>query len=75
MLGSVLNGVVVPAFGRVRDDPSRLGEALVSASRLVALVAMPVGVLTIALGVGAIAYAAARSEQRVGIDWVVLSCG
>ncbi len=49
VLGSVLNGVVVPAFGRVQHDRERLGTALISATQLVALVALPIGVVTIAL--------------------------
>lgn len=49
LLGSVMNNVVVPAFGRVSDDRARLGKALVSGSQLVALVAFPVGALTCAL--------------------------
>ncbi|NPD03675.1 oligosaccharide flippase family protein [Nocardioides sp. zg-1308] len=49
VLGSVLNGVVLPAFGRVGDDPERLVESLVSATRLVALVALPVATCTTAM--------------------------
>ncbi len=49
VLGSVLNNVVVPAFGRVSHDRARLGNALTMASRLVALLAFPVGALTLAL--------------------------
>lgn len=49
LLGSVMNNVVVPAFGRVSDDRKRLGAALVSGTRLVALLAFPVGALTCAL--------------------------
>lgn len=49
VLGSVLNNVVVPAFGRVSGDKNRLGQALASASELVALLAFPVGALTLAL--------------------------
>jgi lipopolysaccharide exporter len=49
VMGSVLNSVVVPAFGRVSDDRRRLGDALVSASELVAVVAMAFGALTLAL--------------------------
>lgn len=49
LLGSVMNNVVVPAFGRVSDDRAQLGKALVSGTRLVALLAFPVGALTCAL--------------------------
>lgn len=49
IMGSVLNSVVVPAFGRVHKDRRRLGEAFLSASELVALVALPVGAMTLAL--------------------------
>lgn len=49
VLGSVLNGVVLPAFGRVGDDVERLVEALVSATRLVALVALPIAACTAAI--------------------------
>lgn len=49
VLGSVLNGVVLPAFGRVAGDPDRMRDSLVSATRLVALVAFPVAACTAAL--------------------------
>jgi len=49
VLGSVLNNVVVPAFGRVRSDKRRLATSLTSASELVALLALPVGAITLAL--------------------------
>lgn len=49
LLGSVMNNVVVPAFGRVAEDRERLGKALVSGTQLVALLALPVGALTCAL--------------------------
>lgn len=49
VLGSVLNGVVLPAFGRVSTDPARLIESLVSATRLVALVALPIAFVTVAI--------------------------
>ncbi len=49
VLGSVLNSVVVPAFGRVSADLRRLGESLRSATELVALLAFPVGAMTLAL--------------------------
>jgi lipopolysaccharide exporter len=49
VLGSVLNSVVVPAFGRVAQDGKALQQALVTATRLVALVAMPVGAMTLVL--------------------------
>ena len=49
VLGSVLNSVVVPAFGRVQGDKQRLAHALASASELVALLVFPIGVLTVAL--------------------------
>jgi PST family polysaccharide transporter len=49
VLGSVLNSVVVPAFGRVSHDRARLGEALRSATQLVALVSLPIGAMTLAL--------------------------
>lgn len=49
VIGSLLSGVVVPAFGRVADDRARLGDALVTASGLVALVAMPIAFVTMGL--------------------------
>lgn len=49
VLGSVLNSVVVPAFGRVADDRDRLGAALVSAAGLVAAVALPIAAVSAAL--------------------------
>ncbi|MBD3923152.1 oligosaccharide flippase family protein [Nocardioides cavernae] len=52
VLGSVLNGVVLPAFGRVSHDTERLVESLVSATRLVGLVALPMLATTVALAPG-----------------------
>ncbi len=49
IMGSVMNSVVVPTFGRLGADRERLGTALVNAARLVALVAFPVGTLSWAL--------------------------
>ncbi|GAA4710779.1 oligosaccharide flippase family protein [Nocardioides conyzicola] len=49
VLSSVLNGVVVPSFGRVLGDAELFGSALASAVRLVALVAAPVCVVTVVL--------------------------
>ena len=49
ILGSVLNSVVVPSFARLSSDRARLGSALVSSAQLVALIALPVGVMTSAL--------------------------
>jgi len=49
LLGSVMNNVVVPAFGRVSADRAKLGDAFVSGIRLVALLAFPIGALTCAL--------------------------
>lgn len=49
LMGSVLNTVVVPAFGRVSVDREQLGRALVSATRLVALVALPIAALSVVL--------------------------
>ena len=49
VLGSVLNGVVLPAFGRVGDDRERLVASLVSATRLVGLVTLPIAACTTAL--------------------------
>ena len=49
VLSSVLNGVVVPSFGRVLDDKRLFAAALESAVRLVALVAAPICFVTIVL--------------------------
>ncbi len=49
ILGSVLNSVVVPAFGRVSGDRRELGAALRSATQLVALVSLPIGAMTMVL--------------------------
>jgi PST family polysaccharide transporter len=49
VLSSVLNGVVVPSFGRVLGDDELFGSALASAVRLVALVAAPICVVTVVL--------------------------
>lgn len=49
LMGSVLNTVVVPAFGRVGADREGLSRALGSAGELVALVALPVAGLSVVL--------------------------
>ena len=49
VLGSVLNGVVMPAFGRFSEDAERLKQSMVTAIRLVALVALPTATVTLAL--------------------------
>lgn len=49
LMGSVLNTVVVPAFGRVSADREQLGAALTRATGLVGLVALPVGTLSVVL--------------------------
>jgi lipopolysaccharide exporter len=49
VMGSVLNSVVVPAFGRVSEDQHQLGRSLISAFELVGLVAFPIGAITLAM--------------------------
>ena len=49
VLGSVLNSVVVPAFGRVSESAERVTAALRTSSELVALIALPIGALTMTL--------------------------
>lgn len=49
VIGSVLNGIVQPAFSKVRHEGGNLHEALYHATRTVALVAFAVGALTLAL--------------------------
>jgi len=49
VIGSVLNGIVQPAFSRVRHEGGDLRGALLQACRTVALVACVIGALTLAL--------------------------
>jgi PST family polysaccharide transporter len=49
VLGSMLNGVVLPAFSRVKADGGDLVDALFRGTRTVALIACPIGALTCAL--------------------------
>lgn len=49
ILGSVLNSVVVPAFGRVSSEARELRAAVVGTCRLVGLVSLPIGALSIGL--------------------------
>jgi PST family polysaccharide transporter len=49
LLGSVLRGVSLPAFSRVKGDPILLNEAIVAGTRAVALIAMPMCSLVIVL--------------------------
>jgi lipopolysaccharide exporter len=49
VVGSMLNGIVLPAFSKVRLDGGDLSAALGGATRTVALVASPIGALSLAL--------------------------
>lgn len=49
VMGSILNSVVLPAFSDVRRDPGLLADALGRGSRTVALIACPIGALTLGL--------------------------
>lgn len=49
VLGSVLTGVVVPAFARAADDRGKLADTLVTASGVTALLAMPIAFVTMGL--------------------------
>jgi lipopolysaccharide exporter len=49
VMGSILNSVVLPAFSDVRRDPARLSDALGRGARSVALIAFPIGALTLGL--------------------------
>lgn len=49
VLGGVLNTVSMPAFSRVKHDPARLGNAVVTGLRSVTLIAIPICTITIAL--------------------------
>jgi lipopolysaccharide exporter len=49
VIGSMLNGVVLPAFSRVRGEGGDLHSALGRAVRTVALIAAPIGALSLAL--------------------------
>ena len=49
LLGGVMNGVSLPAFSRVKHDPVLLNEAIISGTRAVALIALPMCTLVIVL--------------------------
>ncbi|GAA1969390.1 hypothetical protein GCM10009798_32460 [Nocardioides panacihumi] len=49
VMGSVLNGIVVPALARVGDETRARKAALVTSLRIVSLCALPVGALVLAL--------------------------
>lgn len=49
VLGSALNAVVVPAFARLGPDSSAVATATTTGLRIVALVALPIGVTTMVL--------------------------
>jgi PST family polysaccharide transporter len=49
VLSAAINGVAMPAFSRVEDDPLLLQGALRRSARAVGLVALPITVLTLAL--------------------------
>jgi len=49
VLSAAINGVAMPAFSRVGDDPGRLAGALRRSARAVGLVALPITALTLAL--------------------------
>jgi len=46
VIGSMLNGVVVPAFSQVGVDSARLPAAVTRATRVVAVIACPIGAMT-----------------------------
>lgn len=49
VLGSMINGVAMPAFSQVKTNPAELRRAVAGAVQLVALVACPICALTAAL--------------------------
>ncbi|HEY2641262.1 MAG TPA: lipopolysaccharide biosynthesis protein [Streptosporangiaceae bacterium] len=49
LLGGVINNVSMPAFSRVKHDPDLLKSAVARAVRIVSLILMPIGGLTMAL--------------------------
>jgi lipopolysaccharide exporter len=49
LLGGVMTGVSMPAFSRVKHDPERLQNAMVSGIRVVALIAVPLCTLVVVL--------------------------
>ena len=65
VLGSVLNGVVMPAFGRFSEDAERLKQSMVTAIRLVALVALPTATVTLALAPSLVRTMSVSSGSRL----------
>jgi lipopolysaccharide exporter len=49
LLGGVMNGVSLPAFSRVKHDPVLLKENIITATRAVALIVLPMCTLVIVL--------------------------
>jgi lipopolysaccharide exporter len=49
LLGTVINSIAMPAFSRVKQDPDRLKDAIVSALRGVSLIIMPMCALIMVL--------------------------
>lgn len=49
MLAAAINGVAMPAFSRVGDEPTALRDALHRSTRVVSLLALPVAAMTLAL--------------------------
>jgi lipopolysaccharide exporter len=49
LLGGVMNSVSMPAFSRVKHNPIRLANAMVSGMRVVALIALPICTLVVVL--------------------------
>lgn len=49
LLGAMINGVAMPAFSRIRDDPVALARAVSRSTQAVALVAFPISALTLVL--------------------------
>jgi lipopolysaccharide exporter len=49
LLGNVINSIAMPAFSRLKQDPDRLKDAIVSALRVVSLIIMPMCALIMVL--------------------------
>lgn len=67
LLGSVINGIAMPAFTRVKHDPDRMKEAIASALRAVSLVLMPMCAMMMVLA-GPLVYVLYGSKWAASVE-------
>jgi len=75
LLGDVLDRVLFPTMARVQDDPRRLSSAYLQGTALVALVALPAGVVAAVLAPDLVAVAFGSGWEGLVPPFQVLALG